>query len=71
MHGVYDFLVSMRMALFNPEGPLSVEYVVEGEAGKASIIIYAITTAIELLILWIVWRKVGKKIDYQAMRETW
>lgn len=71
VHGVYDFLLSMRMGLFNLEEPLSVEYVVEGEAGKASIIIYAVTTAIELFILWIVWRKIGKKIDYQKMRETW
>ena len=71
MHGVYDFLLSLRLGLFRCEEALRVEYVVSGEAGKASILIYAVMTVIELFILWRVWRKIGKKIDYQEMRETW
>ena len=71
VHGVYDFLLSLRLGLFRCEEALRVEYVVSGEAGKASILIYAVMTVIELFILWRVWRKIGKKIDYQEMRETW
>ena len=68
---MYDFLISMRLGVFAREAVLKTEYVTAGEAGKASIIVYAVSTVIELFILWTVWRKIGKKINYQEMRETW
>ena len=71
VHGVYDFLLSFSRGIFNMSDAGTPSYVVNGEAGKAVIIVYAFTTLIELIILWIVWRKVGRKINYQEMRENW
>jgi uncharacterized membrane protein YjfL (UPF0719 family) len=44
---------------------------VSGEAGKYTIIIYVVITLIELVIFWMIYRKIGKKIDYQKIREEW
>ena len=70
VHGVYDFLLAIRMGLFDL-GTYKTEYVMEGEAGKSTIIVYVVSTLIDLFILWIVWKKVGRKINYQEMREIW
>ena len=70
VHGIYDFLLAIRMGVFDL-GSFKTEYVMEGEAGKSTIIVYVVTTLIDLFILWIVWKKVGRKINYQEMREIW
>ena len=70
VHGVYDFLLSISMGIFQSDVK-SPSYVLPDEAAKPVLIVYAITTLIELFILLLVWRKVGRKIDYQEMRENW
>jgi uncharacterized membrane protein YjfL (UPF0719 family) len=32
---------------------------------------YAIITGIELVIFFFIYRKIGRKIDYQKIREEW
>ena len=71
VHGVYDFLLSFNKGIFNMSDADPVSYVRGDEVGMAVIIVYAVTTLIDLIIVWVVWRKVGRKINYQEMRETW
>ena len=70
IHGIYDFLLSIRDCFFNvPIDKMS--YVLSGEGGKTAAIVYAVITLIELFLFWIIYRKIGKKIDYQKIREEW
>lgn len=71
VHGVYDFLLSFNKGIFNMSDAGPVSYVRGDEVGMAVIVVYAVTTLIDLIIVWVVWRKVGRKINYQEMRETW
>ncbi|MCR4856396.1 MAG: CPBP family intramembrane metalloprotease [Erysipelotrichaceae bacterium] len=70
IHGIYDFLLSLCDCFFDVPGK-KISYVVSGEAGKYTIIIYVVITLIELFIFWMIYRKIGKKIDYQKIREEW
>ena len=70
VHGVFDFLTGFSMSIFEMPEKLG-SYVMTDEYAKPVIILYAADVLIELLFLWIIWRKVGSKIDYQEMRETW
>ncbi|MBQ1287203.1 MAG: CPBP family intramembrane metalloprotease [Erysipelotrichaceae bacterium] len=70
IHGIYDFLLSLCDCFFDVPGK-KISYVVSGEAGKYTVIIYAVITAIELFIFWMIYRKIGKKIDYRKIREEW
>ena len=69
IHGVYDFLLSLSMCIFQSETKIT--YVMGDEFAKPVLIVYGITTLIELFILLFVWRKVGRKIDFQKIRENW
>lgn len=70
VHGVFDFLVGFSMGILEtPERTAS--YVVPDKNAAAVLIVYAVQTVIELLILLAVWKKIGKKINYQEIRETW
>ncbi len=70
IHGIYDFLLSIRDCFFNVPND-GISYVMTGEAGKAILFVYAVITVIELFIFWMIYRKIGKKIDYQKIREEW
>ena len=70
IHGVYDFLLSVSMCIFQSDTQ-RLTYVMPDEYGKPVLIVYGITTLIELLILLFVWMKVGRKIDYKEIRENW
>ncbi len=70
VHGVYDFLLSFSDGIFQ-KGTIVAPYVLPDEAALPVIIIYSVTTVIELFLFWIVWRKVGRKIDFEEMRRSW
>ena len=69
VHGVYDFLLSMSQGVFQSEQVIS--YVAPDESAKPILIVYGFMTVIELLIFLYVWRKVGRKIDFEEIRENW
>ena len=46
-------------------------YVREGTEGKIVAVVYMIQIVIVGLITLRVWRKVGKTIDFDALRESW
>ena len=70
VHGVYDFLLSFADGIYQ-KGSIGTYYVMPDEAALPVIIVYCVTTVIELGLFWIVWRKVGRKIDFEEMRRTW
>jgi hypothetical protein len=45
--------------------------VIEGKAAVAVCIVYAVDAVINSLILWEIWRKIGKNMDFQEIRENW
>ena len=69
VHGVYDFLLSMRDCLF--VSPQIDSYIASGDQGKAFVLVYCFFTLIGLFIFWSIYRKIGKKIDYEKIREEW
>ena len=71
VHGIYDFLLSIGYGIYNVPDDSRTSYVIAGEAGKGLIIAYAFFTVIELVIFLLVYLKIGKKIDYQKIREDW
>ncbi len=71
VHGVYDFLVSLSRGIYDIPDPVRPSYVMPDEAAVPVIILYTVVTLIELLLLWFVWRKVGRTIDYREIRENW
>ena len=46
-------------------------YVAPDEAAIPVIITYAVMILITLFILWRVWKKIGKQIDYNGIRQNW
>ena len=70
IHGVFDFILSIDKCFFvKPEQAMN--YVATGEAGKMQMIIYAVITLVELFIFWMIYRKIGKEIDYDKIRKEW
>ena len=69
VHGIYDFLAGLSTLIFE-QGEIGT-YVVPDEYAVSTIILYAAQIVINLLIFWIAWRKVGRKIDFQEIRENW
>ena len=70
-HGIYDYLLMVKDALFVGEGEKGVSYVHEGFLGGVSIGIYVIETVVMIIILLILWKKVIKNIDFEEMRKNW
>ncbi|MDO5139116.1 MAG: hypothetical protein Q4D71_11760 [Oscillospiraceae bacterium] len=71
VHGLYDFLASYSMGVFeNP--PLShYTYVVSDESAMQAIILYSVFTVLEGIVTLIIWKKIGKKIDFNEIRKNW
>jgi membrane protease YdiL (CAAX protease family) len=70
VHGIYDFVISLSQGVL-VGGGLRPDYVVEGEGAIAVCIVYLVDTVINALILWGIWRKIGKDMDFQEIRENW
>jgi membrane protease YdiL (CAAX protease family) len=70
VHGIYDFILSISEGVL-AGGALRPQYVIEGKAAVAVCIVYAVDAVINSLILWGIWRKIGKNMDFQEIRENW
>lgn len=71
VHALFDFLTGLKL-VFGATASLGAgSYVLEGDAGIAGIVIMGLQTLIGALIALRVWKKVGKTIDFAAMRENW
>ena len=69
VHAIYDFLLSLSMAFFQIEPVTS--YVKTGDVGLAGLIVMSIQTIVAVIICIVVWKKVGKNIDFEEMRQNW
>ena len=69
-HGLNDFLIDFQSGLFVYE-EASHGYINEGETAIKSIIMYCILSVINIVFLFIIWKKVGKTIDFNKIREEW
>ena len=71
VHGVYDFMISFGSGIYDTTQETHHTYVAPDEAAIPVIITYAVMILITLFILWRVWKKIGKQIDYDGIRENW
>ena len=68
-HGLYDFLTAFSTGLFKTTSTSS--YVAVSETSSYSLMMYGVLTLIGLIIAIVLWQKVGKKIDFEKIRNEW
>ena len=71
VHALFDFLTDFSLVLGGTADLGAGNYVKAGEEGIAGIVVLGIQTLIGAAIALRVWKKVGKTIDFEAMRESW
>lgn len=71
VHMLYDLLPSIPKCLFEDMRTLNVEYVLDGELGKVSLVVYAIQILWPLHLLKSLWKKEGKNIDFAALKKEY
>lgn len=71
VHGCFDILTDLS-GIIGVDTKVGLgSYVLSGDMGFYAVVIYLVQTAIGVLITLYVWKKVGRTIDFQAMRESW
>ena len=70
-HGLFDFFAGYTEGLFVPVGDSGSSYINTGEDGVRILITYFIIAAINVVLTFIVWKKVGKTIDFEKIRREW
>ena len=70
-HGLFDFFAGYTEGLFVPTGDSGSSYINTGEDGARILITYFIIAAINAVLTFIVWKKVGKTIDFEKIRREW
>lgn len=69
-HAIYDFVLMVSDAIFeSPAGPSS--YVDTSENGVFLAVMYGVFVLVDLIIAIMIWKKVGKTIDFEDMRKNW
>lgn len=72
VHALYDILTQLSLIILGGNASLGIgSYVMTGLNGIVAIGVFSIQTVIGVLIALHVWKKVGKTIDFEAMRKTW
>ena len=69
-HGLNDFLTDYTSGLFIPEEGLG-SYVRMGEDAAKLLLVYVGMIVINLFFVLIIWKKVGKTIDFEKIRREW
>ena len=70
VHGVSDFILAFHLGIFKGSTD-QITYIATDESAKAAIVLYLIMIAIYGVITFFIYRRIGKKIDYQKIREEW
>ena len=71
LHGLFDFLISLPGVLFVQEQAANSSYAAEGSEGILVIVVYVIDIVINGLICYFIWKKIGRTMDFEEMRENW
>ena len=70
-HALYDFLTQISLAAGTGASLGAGNYVVQGDKGWISVATYGVNIVIGAIFLIIIWKKVGKTIDFKDIRENW
>ena len=70
-HGLFDFLAGYTEGLFDAVGDSGSSYIKTGEDGVRILITYFVFAAINAVLTFIVWKRVGKTIDFEGIRQKW
>ena len=71
LHGLFDFLISLPGVVFVTQQAADSSYASQGEDGLAVLVVYAIDLILNAVICLIIWKKIGKSLDFEEMRENW
>lgn len=72
VHALYDFLPMICNAMFvTAEGVGESGYVRTGMLGGAAVGFYIFQAIVTVIILLVIWKKVGKTIDFEEIRRDW
>ena len=69
-HGLNDFLTDYTSGLFVPDTEFH-SYVQSGEDAGKLLWVYVGLTVINLIFVLIIWKKVGRTIDFEKIRREW
>ena len=70
-HGLFDFCAGYTEGLFVPMKTSGSSYINTGEDGLKILITYFAIAAINVVLIFLVWKKVGKTIDFEKIRREW
>ena len=70
-HGLFDFVAGYTEGLFVPVTNSGSSYINTGEDGGRILITYFVVAAINAVLTFFVWKKVGKTIDFEKIRREW
>jgi membrane protease YdiL (CAAX protease family) len=70
-HGLFDFFAGYTEGLFVPMKTSGSSYINTGEDGPKILITYFVIAAINVVLTFLVWKKVGKTIDFEKIRREW
>lgn len=70
-HGLFDFFAGYTEGLFVPMKTSGSSYINTGEDGLKILITYFAIAAINVVLTFLVWKKVGKTIDFEKIRREW
>lgn len=70
-HGLFDFFAGYTEGLFIPVTNSGSSYINTGEDGGRILITYFVVAAINAVLTFFVWKKVGKTIDFEKIRREW
>ena len=71
VHGLFDFFAGYTEGLFVPVKTSGSSYINTGEDGVRILITYFAIAAINAVLTFLVWKKVGKTIDFEKLRRDW
>jgi len=71
VHGLFDFFAGYTEGLFVPVKTSGSSYINTGEDGVRILITYFAIAAINAVLTLLVWKKVGKTIDFEKIRRDW
>ena len=70
-HGLFDLFAGYTEGLFVPMKTSGSSYINTSEDGLQILITYFVIAAINVVLTFIVWKRVGKTIDFEKIRREW
>ena len=68
---MFDFFAGFTEGVFVSTEKTASSYINTGEDGVTILITYFAVAAINVVLTFIVWKKVGKTIDFEKIRREW